>query len=257
TDILLYSAGYNEGAVAPGDEHNLPTAVPVASQIPHATGLGFASNYRQRGEVALVYFGDGATSEGDFHEGLHFASLLNTPTVFFCQNNGWAISLPTDRQTRSKTLAQKGLAYGLPCLQVDGNDILAVHVAVSEAVERARNGGGPTLIEGLTYRLSLHTTADDPGKYRDEDEVKEWEARDPLPRFQNYLVEREVISEDEVDDMETEIKSTIDRAWDDTQARIRELGGPETIFDHVHAERPPELEAQRQAFMQRQQQREG
>lgn len=254
SDILLYSAGYNEGAKAPGEAHNLPTAVPVGSQIPHATGLGFASNYRERDEIGLVFFGDGATSEGDFHEGLNFAGVLNTPTVFFCQNNGWAISLPRDKQTRSKTLAQKGLAYGLPCLQVDGNDILAVYAAVSEAVERARNGDGPTLIEGLTYRLSLHTTADDPKKYRDPEEVEKWEACDPLPRFENYMLERELISEDDIETMESEIKKTIDQAWEKTKSRIKELGGPETLFDHVYAERPPYLEAQRDAFIQRQQQ---
>ncbi|MDN5874120.1 MAG: thiamine pyrophosphate-dependent enzyme, partial [Sinobacteraceae bacterium] len=169
-DILVFAAGYNEGAAVGDDPRDLPIAVPVASQIPHAVGLGYASKYRESGEVGLVFFGDGATSEGDFHEGLNFAGLLASPTVFFCQNNGWAISLPTDKQTASKTLAQKGLAYGIPCLQVDGNDVLAVYAGVTEAVERARNGDGPTLIEGLTYRLSIHTTADDPTKYRSEDE---------------------------------------------------------------------------------------
>lgn len=251
TDILLYAAGYNEGAAVPEGARDLPTAIPVASQIPHAVGLGYASRYRERGEVALVFFGDGATSEGDFHEALNFAGLLNTPTVFFCQNNRWAISLPRDKQSKSKTLAQKGLAYGLPCLQVDGNDVLAVHAGVAEAVERARNGDGPTLIEGLTYRLSVHTTADDPGKYRDEEEVETWKERDPLPRFRNYLIEREVISEDDVDTMESEVGEAVDRSWPDTRDRIAELGGPEVIFDHVYAERPPYLEAQRRAFLDR------
>lgn len=253
-DILLFAAGYNEGAAIPEDAHNLPTAVPVATQIPHAVGLGYASRYRERDEVALVFFGDGATSEGDFHEGLNFAGVLQTPTVFFCQNNRWAISLPVEKQTHSKTLAQKGLAYGIPCLQVDGNDILAVYAATREAVERARNGDGPTLIEGLTYRLSLHTTADDPSKYRDEEDIKEWEGRDPLPRFQNYLSEREVLSDDDVETMESEIEEAIDKSWEDTEARIEELGGPDMMFDYVYAERPPWLEAQRAAFVERQQQ---
>ncbi|HLQ85282.1 MAG TPA: pyruvate dehydrogenase (acetyl-transferring) E1 component subunit alpha [Salinisphaeraceae bacterium] len=253
-DILVFAAGYNEGAGVPEDTRNLPIAVPVATQVPHAVGLGYASLYHERDEVALVFFGDGATSEGDFHEGLNFAGVWNTPTVFFCQNNRWAISLPRDKQTRSKTLAQKGLAYGIPCLQVDGNDILAVYVATMEAVERARNGGGPTLIEGLTYRLSIHTTADDPSKYRDEEELEEWEGRDPLPRFQDYLLEHEVLTEDDVESMKSEIDEAINQSWDEAQSRIAELGGPEVMFDHVYAERPPYLEAQRQAFAERMQQ---
>lgn len=250
-DILVFSAGYNEGSAVPEDSHDLPNAVPVASQVPYATGLGYANKYRDRDEVTLVFFGDGASSEGDFHEGMNFAGVLQTPVVFLCQNNGWAISLPRDKQTHSKTLAQKGLAYGMPCMQVDGNDILAVYSAVSEAVERARKGDGPTMIECLTYRLSLHTTADDPGKYRTEEAVEKWEKRDPLPRFRNYLVEREILSEEDIDSMEEEIESEVDQSWDDAQAKIEDLGGPEIMFDHLHAERPPYLEAQANAFRER------
>lgn len=252
-DILVFAAGYNEGAALPEDAHDLPIAVPVATQIPHAVGLGYAAQYQVRDEVAIAFFGDGATSEGDFHEALNFAGILKTPTIFLCQNNRWAISLPRDKQTKSKTLAQKGLAHGLPCLQVDGNDVLAVYAAVSEAAERARNGDGPTMIECLTYRLSIHTTADDPSKYRDEEEVREWEGRDPLPRFQQYLTENEVISEDDVNTMEDEIANEIDEAWDKAESRIEELAGPEMMFDHVYAERPPYLESQRQAFVAAQQ----
>lgn len=256
-DILLFAAGYNEGGAIAEDSHDFPTAVPVATQLPHAVGLAYASQYRERDEVTIVFFGDGATSEGDFHEALNFAGILQTPVVFLCQNNQWAISLPREKQSRSKTLAQKGLAYGLPCLQVDGNDVLAVYAAVSEAAERARNGDGPTMIECLTYRLSIHTTADDPSKYRDEAEVKEWEGRDPLPRFQNYMVERELLSEDDIESMESEVKDEVDQAWKDAEARIEELDGPEVMFDYIYAERPPYLEAQRKAFGQRQHGDEG
>lgn len=248
-DILVFAAGYNEGAALPDDAHELPIAVPVATQIPHAVGLGYAAQYQKRDEVAIAFFGDGATSEGDFHEGLNFAGILKTPTIFLCQNNRWAISLPRDKQTKSKTLAQKGLAYGLPCLQVDGNDVLAVYAAVAEAAERARNGDGPTMIECLTYRLSIHTTADDPSKYRDEDEVKEWEGRDPVPRFQQYLIDGDVISQDDVDTMEDEIANEIDEAWNKAESRIEELAGPEMMFDYIHAERPAYLESQREAFI--------
>jgi TPP-dependent pyruvate/acetoin dehydrogenase alpha subunit len=135
----------------------------------------------------MVFFGDGATSEGDFSEALNFATVWQTPVVSVCQKNGWAISLPRAAQTRTKTLAQKALAFGLPGIQVDGNDVLAVYSAAQEAVEHARTGNGPTLIECVTYRLSVHTTADDPGKYRSDEEVAAWETREPLARFQEYL----------------------------------------------------------------------
>jgi pyruvate dehydrogenase E1 component alpha subunit len=250
-DILVFAAGYNEGAALPQDQHNFPIAVPVASQVPHAVGLGYASRFHGRDEVTIVFFGDGATSEGDFHEGMNLAGVLQAPVIFLCQNNQWAISLPRDQQTQSKTLAQKGLAYGMPCLQVDGNDVLAVYSAVSEAAKRARDGDGPTMIECYTYRLSIHTTADDPKKYRSQEEVDEWEKREPLIRFQNYLIERGLLSEDEIESMENDLKEELKQAWKDASARIEELGGPETIFDYIYAERPPYLEAQRQAFMTR------
>ena len=143
------------------------------------------ATHRQKNDVAMTFFGDGATSQGDFHEGLNFAAVFQVPVVFVCQNNHWAISIPLSKQTRSKTLAQKALAYGMPGIQVDGNDILAVYAAAQEAVARARTGGGPTLIECVTYRLMMHTTADDPTRYRTDEEVEKWNQKDPLPRFQN------------------------------------------------------------------------
>ena len=149
-DMLLYYGGYNEGGYIPEGINNLPTSIPVGSQTLHAVGIGWAMKYRDKDDVALVYFGDGATSQGDFHEALNVAGVFQTPTIFLCQNNQWAISVPRSHQTRSKTLAQKALAHGVPGIQVDGNDILAVYTATKEAVERARAGGGPTLIEAVT-----------------------------------------------------------------------------------------------------------
>jgi TPP-dependent pyruvate/acetoin dehydrogenase alpha subunit len=146
--------------------------------------------------VVTVFFGDGATSEGDFHEALSFARVFQTPVVFVCQNNQWAISLPHSHQAHTKTLAQKALAYDIPALQVDGNDVLAVYVAAHEAVERARAGGGPTLIECVTYRLAVHTTADDPMRYRDTQEVTEWEQRNPLARFQKYSTNKKLLADE-------------------------------------------------------------
>src|SRR5438874_11840601 len=176
--LLLFFSGHLEGGQPTPDQHDLPITIPVATQIPHAVGLAYAAQYRGDDAVVMAYFGDGATSEGDFHEAMNFAGVWHVPVVFVCQNNQWAISVPLKKQTHSRTLAQKALAYGLPGLQVDGNDVLAVYAAAREAVDRAPAGDGPTLIECVTCRLGVHTTADDPTKYRAEDEVRRWQQRD-------------------------------------------------------------------------------
>lgn len=247
-DLTTFNAGYNEGVRIPEDAHDLPTAVPVASQVPHAAGLGYAARYRDTDEVVMTFFGDGATSEGDFHEGMNFAGAFGLPVVFVCQNNQWAISTPRDRQSAASTLAQKALAYGVPGVQVDGNDILAVHLAAREAVERARNGEGPTLIECVTYRMSLHTTADDPTRYRDDEEVEEWKKRDPIARFRDHLVERDVLEEDEAQELEDEVDREVGEVWDEAKKAIESLPGPEMMFDHLYTERPPELDLQAEAL---------
>jgi pyruvate dehydrogenase E1 component alpha subunit len=153
----------------------------------HAVGLAWAEALNGTDRVALTSFGDGATSEGDFHEAMNFAAVYKTPTVFLCQNNGFAISYPREEQTRSESIAMKADAYGMPGFLVDGNDVAAVLSAVGDAVERARAGDGPTLIEAVTYRLGPHTTSDDPARYRDEDEADEWRMRDPLERVRALL----------------------------------------------------------------------
>ena len=247
--VILYDAGYNEGGRVPDDQRDLPVAIPVASQLPHAAGIAYAISLHGGDEVVLVYFGDGATSEGDFHEAMNFAGTFELPVVFFCQNNQWAISVPREEQTASESLAQKALAYGFPGIQVDGNDVLAVHAATAEAVERARSGGGPTMIESNTYRLSVHTTADDPSKYRSEEEEEAWEQRDPIPRFQRYLADRGLIDDDRIDEIEDEVASEIDDAWDEASQRMSELDeDPAHMFEHLYAEMPPTIEAQRSAF---------
>ena len=248
TALLLYNAGFNEGGAIAEEKHDLPIAIPVGTQIPHATGLAYAARYRGTDEVAIVFFGDGATSEGDFHEGLNFAALYAAPALFLCQNNQWAISVPRARQTRSHTLAQKALAYGMPGIQVDGNDVLAVYQATCEAAQRARAGDGPTLIECITYRLSVHTTADDPSRYRSEEEVEKWRERDPLTRLQRYLSGRGVLDEGAVERLEQEIEQEIDQAWQETEQRMAELEDPGAMFEHVYAEPPASLREQRQAF---------
>jgi pyruvate dehydrogenase E1 component alpha subunit len=242
-DDLVFTAGYEEGLRFTKESRDLPIAVPVASQIPHGVGIAWGIQLKGVDDVVLTFFGDGATSEGDFHEALNFAQVFELPVIFLCQNNRWAISVPLHKQTHSKTLAQKGIAYGMRSLQVDGNDILAVYVATREAVERARKGKGPTFIEALTYRLSFHTTADDPTKYRPAEEVKEWEKRDPLPRFQEYLIKRGHLDEDMVKNWTTAAVIEVDHAVERFERRLD--GNPDLIFEHAYAKNPPYVERQR------------
>jgi pyruvate dehydrogenase E1 component alpha subunit len=244
--VILSFGGFNEGGWIEENRNDLPIAVPVGSQIIHAVGIAWAIQYRQKDDVAMTFFGDGATSEGDFHEGMNFAGVYQAPVVFVCQNNQWAISVPRSKQTRSKTLAQKALAYGIPGIQVDGNDILAVYSAAKEAVERARSGGGPSMIECVTYRLMMHTTSDDPKRYRTEAEVEEWEKKDPLPRFQKYLIAKGMLSDEKIEELESEIKAEIQEAVEKTEGRMETLGDPLDMFEHAYAEMPPNLQEQRE-----------
>jgi pyruvate dehydrogenase E1 component alpha subunit len=246
--LLLYNAGYNEGGRIPDEQNDLPIAIPVASQIPHAVGIGYGMKLRQHPQVVITFFGDGATSEGDFHESLNFASVFQCPVIFLCQNNQWAISIPREQQSKSKTLAQKALAYGVPGIQVDGNDALAVYAATREAADRARAGDGPTLIECLTYRLSVHTTADDPSRYRSEEEVESWRRRDPIERLQILLKQRELLDDAAIESLENDIKQDIDTAWKDTKQQIEKLRDPSVMFEHLYAESPSYLQEQQAAF---------
>jgi pyruvate dehydrogenase E1 component subunit alpha len=243
--VLLIFGGFPEGAQGDAASNDLPVSVPVGSQVLHAVGLAWSIQYRGKDDMAMAFFGDGATSEGDFHEGLNFAGVYRLPAVFICQNNQWAISVPRKSQTRSHTLAQKALAYGMPGIQVDGNDILAVYAAAREAVDRARSGGGPTLIECVTYRMMMHTTADDPKRYRTEDEVQGWRKRDPIIRFQKYLSDKKLLAPDGIEALETEIQAEIQGAVDRAEAVMKTGGHPLDMFDHAYAEMPPHLAAQR------------
>ncbi|MGD0177364.1 MAG: pyruvate dehydrogenase (acetyl-transferring) E1 component subunit alpha [Candidatus Bathyarchaeia archaeon] len=217
-------------------------SAPIATQIPHAVGAALAAKLRGDPIVTMAYFGDGATSENDFHTGMNFAGVYKTPTVFFCQNNHWAISVPVERQTASETIAIKAQAYGFEGVRVDGNDILAVYRITKEAVDKARKGGGPTLIEAVTYRMGAHSSSDDPKRYRAEAELEEWQKRDPLVRFRRYLEKKRIWSEAD----EKKAQEDANRELDEAVAYAEKLPRPalETLFTDVYAEMPWHLEEQ-------------
>src|ERR1700730_4178688 len=209
--ILSLYAGRLEGSSPGPEQRDLPVTIPVATQLPHAVGLAYGIQYRGEDAVVMTYFGDGATSEGDFHEACNFAGVWHVPVVFVCQNNQWAISVPLKKQTNSRTIAQKAIAYGFPGIQVDGNDVLAVQPASREAGDGAQAGEGPTLIECVTYRLGVHTTADDPTKYRTDEEVKAWEQKDPLTRFRAYLEKKKLLDDSVEAQVDEEIARGVER----------------------------------------------
>jgi pyruvate dehydrogenase E1 component subunit alpha len=237
--ILAFYAGRLEGGRPGPEQRDLPVTIPVATQLPHAVGIAYGIQYRGEDSVVMVYFGDGATSEGDFHEAANFAGVWHGPVVFVCQNNQWAISVPLKKQTNSRTIAQKATAYGFPGIQVDGNDVLAVYAASREAVDRARAGDGPTLIECVTYRLGMHTTADDPTKYRSEEEVKAWEQKDPLTRFRVYLEKKKLFDPAVDEQVDEEIARGVERF------EAMPPADPLEMFDHAYAELPPHVAAER------------
>jgi len=185
--LIAGRTGDERGGQPPEGVNVLPPSITVGGHMIHAVGLAWAESLKGTDRVALTSFGDGATSEGDFHEAMNFAAVFNTPTVFLCQNNGFAISLPRAEQTLSESIASKADGYGMAGAQVDGNDVAAVLCVVRDALETARSGGGPTLIEAVTYRVGPHTTSDDPTRYRDEDETAGWRERDPLERVRLLL----------------------------------------------------------------------
>jgi pyruvate dehydrogenase E1 component alpha subunit len=240
--FLLYWMGNEEGSRAPEGINVMPVSIPVGSHLPHAVGTAWAAKLKGDRIVTMAYFGDGATSKGDFHEAMNFAGVYKIPTIFFCQNNQFAISVPRALQTASETIAQKAIAYGFGGIQVDGNDLFAVMAATKEAVERARDGGGPTLIEGVTFRFGPHTTADDPTKYRTDKEIEPWKPRDPLVRLRFYLKEKGLWDEGVEQRMTEESQKEIDQAV--TEAEAVPPPGPEDIFKYVYAEMTPPLKEQ-------------
>lgn len=215
----------------------------IGTQLPQAVGAAMAAKLRHDPTVIAAYLGDGATSEGDFHVALNFAGVFKPPVVFICQNNHWAISVPSTRQTASASIAIKAVAYGLPGVQVDGNDAVAVYRAVRGAVDRARSGGGPTLVECETYRMGAHSSSDDPTRYRDDREVEAWRQRDPLVALKAVLLERGLWSEEREAVLRKGLLDEVNAAI--LEAERQPDPARETLFDDVYAALPWHLREQR------------
>jgi pyruvate dehydrogenase E1 component alpha subunit len=246
--VFLYSRGQKGSGQIPEGVNMFPPQIIIAAHVLHAAGVAWGFNLKGEKKVAIALFGDGATSQGDFHEGLNFAAVYNAPAIFFVQNNHYAISVPLEKQMKSKTIAQKAVAYDIHGVRIDGNDILAVYKAVKEAADRGRNGEGPTLIEAVTYRLGPHTMAgDDPGRYRKKEEETDWEKREPIRRFRKYLQNKGLWSEEWEKQIEQEmldqIAETIKKVEKMDKGQITDL------FEYVYTDMTPDLKKQKEAYL--------
>ena len=237
--ILHWWRGHPAGWWSPADWNVASICVPIATHVPHAAGLAWGKKLRGENVVAMAFFGDGATSEGAFHEGVNLAAVMNAPAVFVCNNNQWAISTPIEAQTRAEALADKAVGYGIPGVRVDGLDVLAVYEAAREAVERARSGGGPTLIEAVHYRAAPHGTADDPRAYIDLARVEEERANECVGRYERFLRDAGLVTDELVaatrKDAEDLMRAGI------TAAEAAPPPDPELMFTHAYVDPPPNL----------------
>ena len=243
---FLWHVGHPIAFQIPEGLNMLPFQAAIAGQLPQAVGLAWGLKMKRDPGVVLAIFGDGGTSQGDFHEAANLAGVMTAPVIFLCQNNGWAISTTIQQQTASETLAQKAIAYGFPGVQCDGNDLFAVYATVRDAVRRARDGEGPTLVEALTYRLGLHTTADDPTRYEPREMHDAWVDRDPLRRMQLHLMSRGVVDRPALDRIEEEVKEELRVAWDEAQQEP--APDPRFYFAQVDGEPSARLALQLRRF---------
>lgn len=241
-DIFLFFGGHEDGSLFSGAPNFLPSNVPIASQLVHAAGLGFSLNYKKEKAVVFAFVGDGGTSQGDFHEALNFAAVWNAPVVFTVQNNQYAISCHISKQTRSKNLAIKATAYGIPGLKVDGNDFFAMYRAYDEAKKYALAGNGPVLIEAVTYRKGAHTTSDDPSLYRSVEEEQMWEKTDPLDRMRKHLISQGLWEEKDDKPMLKEFRKEIDKefSFNENYPAYK----VEDVFKYLYADMPDDLKLQ-------------
>ncbi|MBI5036749.1 pyruvate dehydrogenase (acetyl-transferring) E1 component subunit alpha [Candidatus Micrarchaeota archaeon] len=245
-DLLYeYWMGFEEGAAMPEGVNVFPVSITVGNHLPMAVGMAWGFRMRKQKKATMVMFGDGATSQGDAHEAMNFASVYKAPCIFLCQNNQWAISTPSAKQMCSNTIAQRALGYGIRGIQVDGNDVLAVYKAVSEARKRAEKGE-PTLVECITYRMGLHTTADDPKRYRSDKDVEAWKQKDPIERFRKYLKGKKIWNEKYERKVQEE---AVKKAEDAVKKAETFRADPAKFFDFVYEKKTPALEEQKQAFL--------
>ena len=240
-DILKYYRG-RPGINFPAEHRCIPIQIVLATQMLHAAGLAMAIQYDGKPNVAVGVCGDGATSEGDFNETLNFAGVYQAPLVTVVQNNGWAISVPRSFQTRAEYIAHRGPGFGMPGYVVDGNDFLAVYQVMSDCIARARAGAGPSLVEAITYRLGAHTTADDPTKYRPPEELAHWQQLDPMVRYRQFLLDRDLMTPQEDEALHEAVKAEIQAAVDELEALPPP--SPIDIFDLVYETPTPQLAAQ-------------
>ena len=244
--LYLYWYGNEIGSKFADDVNVLPVNIPIGSQINHASGLAYASKILGKNQVVVTYIGDGGTSHGEFYEGMNFASVFNSPMIAIIQNNQYAISTPRRKATKAATLAQKAVAFGIPGIQVDGNDVLAMYAAVKEAAERARKGEGPTLIEAYTYRIGPHTTSDDPTIYRKDEEVEQWRLKDPIKRFKAYLINKKLWS----DEQDAKLNEELEAYVTETFKRVENSDNPsiDDVFDYTFVNNPADLIEQKEKY---------
>ncbi len=240
--ILQYWSGDERGQKAPDNVNNFPISIPVGTQEIHAAGAAWAAKLRGTKQVAATWFGDGATSKGDFHEAMNFAGVFNLPVVFVCENNQFAISVPRARQTKAETIAQKAIAYGFEGLQVDGMDVFAVYKAMKDAVDKARSGNGPTLIECLAYRMCDHSTSDDASRYRTKEEMEMWAKKDPIERLEKFMRKKGLLDEQYKEDVLSKSKDIVEKAV--TEFEKITPADPKDIFNYVFAEMTSEQKEQ-------------
>lgn len=243
--MKLYRGYVSDGY--PKEAHCLPIQIVLAAQMPHAVGVAMALKYDRQPQAVVGVCGDGATSEGDFNESLNFAGVFKAPIVFVVQNNGWAISVPRSKQTAAQYIAHRGPAFGMPGYVVDGNDLLAVYKVVCDCLERARAGEGPSLVEAITYRLGAHTTADDPKRYRPENDLPEWGQRDPITRFRTFLLDQHILSEKDDATLHEEVSTEIQQAVDQLEALPPQ--DPAQTYDIIYDEPTPQIKAERAEMM--------
>lgn len=241
-NFILYWMGDERGMKIPENSNNFMVCIPVSTQLLHAAGAAFAMKQKKEQKVVLAYVGDGGTSEGDFHEAMNFAGVFSLPLVIVCQNNHYAISMPVEKQTAAKTLAQKAIAYGFEGIRVDGNDVLAVYAATKAAIDKARSGKGPTFIECFTYRLSDHTTSDDATRYRSHEELEKWKRKDPIDRMRKYLQSKGLWTQQYEDGLMKDSQESAEQAIKEAESKPEQA--IDDIFTHTYAQMPSKLQEQ-------------